>query len=69
MTIKVSFSGHGEVHMLKSLSGGQKSVVALAFIFAIQVCRHLPSSRVAVRRLLLPFVFNILCFCASFKYR
>ena len=26
-----------QVHMLKALSGGQKSIVALAFIFAIQV--------------------------------
>lgn len=34
--IKVSFTGSGEVYLLNQLSGGQKSVVALAFIFAIQ---------------------------------
>ena len=36
VAIKVSFTGTGEVYLLNQLSGGQKSVVALAFIFAIQ---------------------------------
>ena len=36
VSIKVSFTGKGEVYYLNQLSGGQKSVVALAFIFAIQ---------------------------------
>ena len=36
VAIKVSFTGHGDVYYLNQLSGGQKSVVALAFIFAIQ---------------------------------
>jgi structural maintenance of chromosome 3 (chondroitin sulfate proteoglycan 6) len=39
VSIKVAFHGrHGETHMIQQLSGGQKSVVALALIFAIQVC-------------------------------
>lgn len=36
VAIKISFTGHGDVYYLNQLSGGQKSVVALAFIFAIQ---------------------------------
>ena len=36
VAVKVSFTGHGDVYYLNQLSGGQKSVVALAFIFAIQ---------------------------------
>jgi len=32
----VSFTGSGEVYLLQQLSGGQKSIVALALIFAIQ---------------------------------
>lgn len=37
--IKVSFTGRkDDVQLVQQLSGGQKSVVALALIFAIQVC-------------------------------
>lgn len=33
---QVSFTGTGESYMLNQLSGGQKSIVALTLIFAIQ---------------------------------
>lgn len=35
--VKVSFTGAGETRDMNHLSGGQKSLVALALIFAIQV--------------------------------
>ena len=35
--IKVSFTGGGESFAMAQLSGGQKAIVALALIFAIQV--------------------------------
>ncbi|EGD75869.1 hypothetical protein PTSG_07983 [Salpingoeca rosetta] len=39
VAIRVNFTGKGEdTHMLQQLSGGQKSLVALALIFAIQRC-------------------------------
>ncbi|CAH0481351.1 unnamed protein product [Peronospora belbahrii] len=34
--IKVNFRGEGDSYLMQQLSGGQKSLVALAFIFAIQ---------------------------------
>ena len=37
--IKVSFTGTGETREMNQLSGGQKSLVALTLIFAIQVCQ------------------------------
>jgi len=40
--ITVSFSGGGERFLLEQLSGGQKSLVALALIFAIQRCDPAP---------------------------
>ncbi|KAG5329047.1 SMC3 protein, partial [Acromyrmex heyeri] len=41
--IKVSFTGHrGEMREMNQLSGGQKSLVALALIFAIQKCDPAP---------------------------
>ena len=40
--IKVSFTGQGEHMMMKQLSGGQKSLVALALVFAIQRCDPAP---------------------------
>ncbi|PIA65437.1 hypothetical protein AQUCO_00100732v1 [Aquilegia coerulea] len=40
--VKVSFSGHGETYTMKQLSGGQKTVVALTLIFAIQRCDPAP---------------------------
>ncbi|KAK3027362.1 hypothetical protein RJ639_040961, partial [Escallonia herrerae] len=40
--IQVSFSGQGETQSMKQLSGGQKTVVALALIFAIQRCDPAP---------------------------
>ncbi|KAL8029530.1 hypothetical protein ABFS82_14G227100 [Erythranthe guttata] len=40
--VKVSFTGHGETQSMKQLSGGQKTVVALALIFAIQRCDPAP---------------------------
>ena len=35
ISIHVSFSGSSEVRLMNSLSGGQKSLVSLALIFAI----------------------------------
>jgi structural maintenance of chromosome 3 (chondroitin sulfate proteoglycan 6) len=40
--IRVSFNGHGEMREMNQLSGGQKSLVALALIFAIQKCDPAP---------------------------
>lgn len=40
--IKVSFRGEGEAYLMQQLSGGQKALVALAFIFAIQRCDPAP---------------------------
>ncbi|KAF8049850.1 hypothetical protein N665_2109s0001 [Sinapis alba] len=40
--VKVSFTGQGETQSMKQLSGGQKTVVALALIFAIQQCDPAP---------------------------
>ena len=40
--IKVSFSASKEPVLLQQLSGGQKSLVALALIFAIQRCDPAP---------------------------
>lgn len=40
--VRVSFTKHGETHLMKQLSGGQKTVVALALIFAIQRCDPAP---------------------------
>mmetsp|Transcript_39668 Transcript_39668/g.93971 ORF Transcript_39668/g.93971 Transcript_39668/m.93971 type:complete len:1207 (-) Transcript_39668:191-3811(-) len=42
VSVKVRFAAGGEVHVMRSLSGGQKSVVALAIIFAIQKCDPAP---------------------------
>eukprot|EP00048_Salpingoeca_helianthica_P020901 m.9177 g.9177 ORF g.9177 m.9177 type:complete len:1197 (+) comp5363_c0_seq1:148-3738(+) len=43
VAIKVSFTGSGEeTHLVQQLSGGQKTVVALALIFAIQRCDPAP---------------------------
>ncbi|KAF2317506.1 hypothetical protein GH714_023658 [Hevea brasiliensis] len=39
---KVSFTGQGETQSMKQLSGGQKTVVALTLIFAIQRCDPAP---------------------------
>lgn len=39
---KVSFTGNSETQQLQQLSGGQKSLVALALIFAIQKCDPAP---------------------------
>ncbi|KAG5053187.1 hypothetical protein JHK87_005385 [Glycine soja] len=40
--LKVSFTGQGETQSMKQLSGGQKTVVALTLIFAIQRCDPAP---------------------------
>ncbi|CAI5469374.1 unnamed protein product, partial [Closterium sp. Yama58-4] len=40
--VKVSFTGQGETQAMRQLSGGQKTVVALALIFAIQQCDPAP---------------------------
>uniref|UniRef100_A0A1B6HDC7 RecF/RecN/SMC N-terminal domain-containing protein n=1 Tax=Homalodisca liturata TaxID=320908 RepID=A0A1B6HDC7_9HEMI len=40
--IRVSFNGRGEMREMNQLSGGQKSLVALALIFAIQKCDPAP---------------------------
>ncbi|EOA26480.1 hypothetical protein CARUB_v10022528mg [Capsella rubella] len=42
VSVKVSFTGQGETQSMKQLSGGQKTVVALALIFAIQRCDPAP---------------------------
>ncbi|KAF8109805.1 hypothetical protein N665_0091s0034 [Sinapis alba] len=42
VTVKVSFTGQGETQSMKQLSGGQKTVVAIALIFAIQKCDPAP---------------------------
>ncbi|OMO77089.1 RecF/RecN/SMC [Corchorus olitorius] len=39
---EVSFTGQGETQSMKQLSGGQKTVVALTLIFAIQRCDPAP---------------------------
>lgn len=40
--VRVSFSGDGQTFEMKQLSGGQKALVALALIFAIQRCDPAP---------------------------
>lgn len=40
--VRVSFTGQGETQSMKQLSGGQKTVVALTLIFAIQRCDPAP---------------------------
>ncbi|XP_065216528.1 structural maintenance of chromosomes protein 3 [Planococcus citri] len=40
--IRVSFTGRGEMREMNQLSGGQKSLVALALIFSIQKCDPAP---------------------------
>jgi structural maintenance of chromosome 3 (chondroitin sulfate proteoglycan 6) len=40
--VRVSFSGAGQTFEMKQLSGGQKALVALALIFAIQRCDPAP---------------------------
>jgi structural maintenance of chromosome 3 (chondroitin sulfate proteoglycan 6) len=45
--IKVRFSAVGENYMMQQLSGGQKSLVALAMLFAIQRCDPVSLSRFA----------------------
>ncbi|XP_020962796.1 structural maintenance of chromosomes protein 3-like isoform X2 [Arachis ipaensis] len=40
--VKVSFTGQGKTQSMKQLSGGQKTVVALTLIFAIQRCDPAP---------------------------
>lgn len=40
--VKVSFTGQGETQSIRQLSGGQKTVVALTLIFAIQRCDPAP---------------------------
>jgi structural maintenance of chromosome 3 (chondroitin sulfate proteoglycan 6) len=40
--VRVSFSGVGQQYEMRQLSGGQKAIVALALIFAIQRCDPAP---------------------------
>jgi structural maintenance of chromosome 3 (chondroitin sulfate proteoglycan 6) len=40
--VRVSFSGAGQQYQMQQLSGGQKALVALALIFAIQRCDPAP---------------------------
>jgi structural maintenance of chromosome 3 (chondroitin sulfate proteoglycan 6) len=40
--IQVSFTGKGETQSMKQLSGGQRTLVALTLIFAIQQCNPAP---------------------------
>ncbi|KAJ6717131.1 STRUCTURAL MAINTENANCE OF CHROMOSOMES PROTEIN 3, partial [Salix koriyanagi] len=40
--VKVSFTGQGDTQSMEHLSGGQKTVVALTLIFAIQRCDPAP---------------------------
>lgn len=40
--IRVAFAGSGQQYQMKQLSGGQKAIVALALVFAIQRCDPAP---------------------------
>jgi hypothetical protein len=40
--VRVKFAGTGEMYLMQQLSGGQKALVALALIFAIQRCDPAP---------------------------
>jgi len=40
--VRVSFTPNGEVYLMSQLSGGQKALVALSIIFAIQRCDPAP---------------------------
>ena len=42
VSVKVRFAAGGEVRVMRALSGGQKTVVALGIIFAIQKCDPAP---------------------------
>lgn len=42
VAIKVAFTSGGETQQMHNLSGGQKALVALALIFAIQRCDPAP---------------------------
>jgi structural maintenance of chromosome 3 (chondroitin sulfate proteoglycan 6) len=42
VAIQVRFPGAGEAHFIQQLSGGQKTLVALTLIFAIQRCDPAP---------------------------
>jgi structural maintenance of chromosome 3 (chondroitin sulfate proteoglycan 6) len=42
VSVKVRFAAGGEVRVMRGLSGGQKTVVALGIIFAIQKCDPAP---------------------------
>ncbi|KAL0224660.1 hypothetical protein RCL1_002572 [Eukaryota sp. TZLM3-RCL] len=42
ISVKVSFTGRGDVFLMEQLSGGQKSIVALSLIFSIQKCDLAP---------------------------
>ena len=42
INIRVSFHGNDEMYDLSTLSGGQKSTVALAYMFALQKCDPCP---------------------------
>jgi structural maintenance of chromosome 3 (chondroitin sulfate proteoglycan 6) len=48
--VRVSFSGSGQMQNMQQLSGGQKALVALALIFAIQRCdpSHMTSMSVCL---------------------
>jgi ABC-type thiamine transport system ATPase subunit len=55
--IKVSFTGKkDDVQLVQQLSGGQKSVVALALIFAIQVHMYFAGFFFACLRCRLPCI-------------
>jgi ABC-type uncharacterized transport system YnjBCD ATPase subunit len=83
-TLQVSFTKQGETQSMKQLSGGQKTVVALALIFAIQKCDPAPfylfdeidaaldtQYRTAVRGIHFIIVYTILScpmFALAFSY-
>ena len=62
LSILASFGSTGEMADMRTLSGGQKSIVALAFIFAIQKCDPAPFyifDEVQVSSIYLKLIFDI----------
>lgn len=56
LMFQVSFTGNEETQSIKQLSGGQKAVVALALIFAIQRCH--PALSTSSMRLMLLWIHS-----------
>ena len=65
VSVKVRFSPVGENFLMSQLSGGQKALVALALIFAIQRCDPAPFY---IFDELVRFRSSVTCFCDLFEY-